>query len=108
RAIAEPDGFADHGRIAVEYRRPETIGQHRRALGLRAVVSRVEQPSQHGPQTHHLEIRSADDARADLTRLAEADHCETDGREVAERAQRLDSLAQILDFRHGESDAVGA
>ena len=85
--VAEPDGLAEHRRIALERRRPEAIGQHHRAGGARAVVAHVEQPAQHRVQSHHLEVRSADDARAHLARLAQADHGEADGGEIAERAQ---------------------
>ena len=93
RARAEPDSFAENGRIAVEPGLPETIGQHGRAGGVRAIVSRVEQSAEYCVQPHHLEIRSADHAGAHLARLAQTDHGESDGREVAERGQTLDALA---------------
>ena len=108
RARAKSDGFAEHGRIAVEPGLPKTIGQYSRAGRVRAVVSRVEQPAEDWVQPHHLEIRSADDARTDLTRFAEAYHGEADGGEVTERAQSLDARAQILNFGHGKRSVVGA
>ena len=108
RARAEPDRFAENGRIAVEPGLPETVGQHGRAGGVGAIVPRVEQSAKHWVQPHHLEIRSADDAGTHLARLAKADHGEADGGEVAERAQRFDACAQILNFRHGERNVVGA
>ena len=40
-------------------------------------------------QAHHFEICAADDAGADFARLAETDHGEADGREIAERADGL-------------------
>ena len=87
RAGAESDGLAEHRRIAPEPRGPEAIGQHGRPGCVRAVVSLVEQPPHHRVQAHDLEIRSADHARPDDTWLAETDHREADGGEVAERAQ---------------------
>ena len=51
-------------------------------------------------QSHHLEVRSSDHPRADFARFAEADHREADGGKVAECADALDALAQILDLRH--------
>ena len=42
-AIAEPDGLADHRRIALERRGPEAIREHRGTRRLRPVVGRVEQ-----------------------------------------------------------------
>src|SRR5258708_32824615 len=57
-------------------------------------------------QPHYLEVRSTDDARADLARLAQADHCEANSGEVAERAQSLDACAQILDLGHGEHSVL--
>ena len=108
RALAQPDRLAKHRRIALERRRPEPVGQHHRARRARAVVAHVEQAAQHRMQPHHLEIRSADDARADFARLAETHHGEADGREIAERAQGLDPRAQVLDFRHRERRVVHA
>jgi hypothetical protein len=51
-------------------------------------------------QAHDVEIRSADHARADFARSAQADHGETDLREVAERGQGFDARFQILNLRH--------
>jgi len=108
RARAEPDGPAEHGRIALERVRPEAVGEDGRARGARAVVARIEQPTEDRVQSHHLEIRAADDPGAHHTRLSEADHREADRREVAERAERLDALAQILDLRHRERGVLDA
>ena len=84
--------LADHAGIALERAGPEPIGQHRRAVGLRPIVCRTEQPAHHRPKPHHLEVGAADDARAHGPRLAEADHRELDRREVAERAERSSRL----------------
>ena len=59
-------------------------------------------------QAHHVEIRSADDAGANLVRLAESDHGEADGGEVAERAQSLHARAQILNLGNGKRRVVRA
>ena len=72
-----------------ERRRPEAMGQHRRAGRLRPIVGRTEQPAEHRAQPHDVEVRAADHAGADDARLAEADHRELDGREVAERASSV-------------------
>ena len=65
--------------------RPEAMGEHRRARGLRPVVAwRRAGGRSTGAQPHHLEVGAADDAGANDARLAEADHRELDGREVAE------------------------
>ena len=42
-------------------------------------------------KSHHIEICAADDAGANFARLAEADHGESDGGEIAEFADRLDA-----------------
>src|ERR1700693_1157989 len=70
RSRAEPETFAEHGWIALESGRPESISQHRRAGGVRTVVMCIEQPAEHWVQPHDLEIRPADDTGADLARLA--------------------------------------
>ena len=59
-------------------------------------------------QTHHVEIRSADDTSADFARLAEADHGESDGGKVSKGGERFDTRAQILDFRHRERHVIRA
>src|SRR5947209_6047261 len=108
QARAESDGFSKHGRITFKRRRPETIGQHSRARGVRAIVVRVEQPAEYRAKTHHLEIRSIHHARADLARLAETNHSEADRREGAEFAHRSYALAKVLDLRYGKSSVLGA
>ena len=56
---------------------------------LRPIVGRAEQAAQHRTQPHDFEVRPADDARANDARLAEADHRELDGGEVAEGASSV-------------------
>ena len=74
---------------------PEAMGQHRGAGRLRPVVGRAEQAAEHRTQAHDVEVRPADDAGANHARLAEADHREVDGGEVAEGGQRLDARAKV-------------
>jgi hypothetical protein len=50
------------------------------------------------------EIVAADNATSNRTRLAEADHGEAHGGEVAKRAQGFHSGAQILDLWYGKRD----
>ena len=101
-AIAQRDGLADDRRIAAERGGPEAMGEHRRAVGLRPVVAGVEQPPQHGTEAHHLEVGAADDAGAHRARLAEAEHGELDGGEVAERGERLHARLQVAQLGHRE------
>ena len=107
-AIAQPDGLADDRRVARQRGRPEPMGQHRRARGLRPIVGRVEQAAPHRAKSHDLEVRAADDPGAHHARLAEADHREVDGGELAERRQRLDARAQVPDLRDRELGVLGA
>src|ERR1700694_63752 len=86
---AEPDGLADHRGIAPEHCRPESIGQDHGASGLRTIVLRAKQPAEHWVQPHDLEIRSADDPRADLTWFAKADHGKADRGNIAALRERL-------------------
>src|SRR5260370_31964864 len=55
-AAAEANGFTDDGRIAPESARPETIGQDDDGSGLRTVVLRPHETTQHGMEAHHAEI----------------------------------------------------
>ncbi len=43
-----------------------------------------------------------------FARLTEANHCEPEDGEIAERAQGFDAGAQILDFGHGECSVLVA
>jgi len=63
--------------------------QYHHARGIRTIVGGVDEAAAHGPQTHHVEERAADHSRAHDARLAETDHREVDGREVAQRGHGL-------------------
>ena len=61
----------------------------------------------------NIEGASQCSASLNFARFAQADHGETDGGEIAERAQGFNVGAQVLDFGHGErcvvvADAQGA
>src|SRR6266540_3147914 len=45
------------------------------------IVLRVQEAAEHRLQSHDVEIVAVDDTRADLARLAQADHREADRRE---------------------------
>ncbi len=99
RTLAKPDCLPNHRRIARQRGRPEAICQHGGAGRLRPIVGRAEQPAQHRTESHHVEVRSADDTCADHARLAKTDHRETDGGKIAKCGQRLHACAEVLDFR---------
>src|SRR5713226_9929580 len=107
-AAAEAKGFTDDGRIALESARPERISQDGDTSCFRAVVFRADEATEDGMEAHHVEIGAVNDAGANFPGLAEADHGETDGGELAEGAYGFDACAQVLNFRHGEWDAPGA
>src|SRR6266849_4564562 len=107
-AAAEANGFTHDGRIALESGRPETIGQDDDASGFRTIVLRADETAEDGMEAHHVKIGAVNDASANFPGLAEADHGETDGGELAEGAKRFDACAQVLNFRHGEWDFPGA
>ena len=46
------------------------------------------------------EIKAVNDAGTNFPGLAEADHGETDGGELAEGGEGFDACAQVLNFRH--------
>ena len=107
RAIAEPHGLADQRRIGLERRRPEAVGEDRRAGGVGAVVGGSEQAAEHRTQPHHLEVRAADDSGAHLPRFAQTDHRELDHREVAELGQRLHPALEVPQLGHREVGVLG-
>jgi hypothetical protein len=108
RPRVQPNLLADHRRVAVQRRRPEAIGEHHRAGRVRAIVIRADEAAEHGAQAHHLEVGAADDPGSHLARIAQADHGEADGREVADGAERLDPRPQVQDLRHREVDVFDA
>ncbi len=99
-ASTEPDGFAEDLWIAAERGGPESIGQDKRAGGVRPIIVGTEQTAENRTQSHNFEIGSADNAGTDLAWFAEADEGEAEGREVVERAYGLDARAEVLDLRH--------
>ena len=83
--------------------------EDRRARRLGTIVLRVQQTAEHRAKAHHVEERPADDARLDHAGLvAEANHREVHGREVAERADGGDARLDVVDFRHRERHVLGA
>ena len=84
----------------MEPRGPEAMGEHRRSRGVRPVVPLIQEPSQHGMQTHHVEVRAADDARANLSRLAEADHGESNLRKVPDAYHGFHAAAEVQNLGH--------
>jgi hypothetical protein len=77
--ITQADDLTEHRRVALERGGPEAIRQNRGAVGLWPVVSGAEQAAQHRLEPHDLEVRAANDAGADSSRLAEAEHRELYG-----------------------------
>ena len=74
----------------MQRRRPETIRQHDDAGRIGSVVLRPDQAAEHRVKAHHLKVRTANHARLNLPWLAQANHGEANGGEVAERTQGLD------------------
>jgi len=107
-APAEAKGFAHDARIFPKSGRPETIGENDDTGSFGTVVLRSDEPAEDRVETHDFEEVAADDARLNYARLAQADHGELEGRELAERAQGFNAGAQILDFGHGERRVVVA
>src|SRR6478672_4921126 len=68
--VAQPDGFVEHGLIALQDRAPEPVRQYRDPRGRRAVVTRVDEAAEDRTQAHHLEIRATSDAGPNLARVA--------------------------------------
>ena len=65
---------------------------------------RADETAEDGMEAHHVKIGAVDDPGANFPGLAEANHGETDGGELAEGAECFDARAQVLNFRHGEWD----
>src|ERR1700693_1534627 len=83
----ESNGFADDRRILVKSGGPETVGENNDAGSFRTVVLRSDEAAEHRMKAHDVEIGAANHATSNGTRLAEADHGEVHGGEVAKRAQ---------------------
>ena len=67
---AKLNGPANNRRIFPERVRPETIGEDNDAGSVGTVIFRSNQASEHGTQSHHLEIGSVDHAAINFARLA--------------------------------------
>ena len=113
RPIAQADGPADDGWVAPEARSSRTGASGRpRPSAFGPSSPGVEQAAHDRPQAHDLEIRSADDAGANGARVAEPDHRELDGREIAEGGDGFHPRLQVAELRHREvgvldADALG-
>src|SRR5262249_7059943 len=100
--------LSNHTWVTLQDRCPESISQDRRALGGWAIIRNGEEAPRDGVKPHHFEVVSADDAGLDDSRFAEADHRESNRRELGDLRKRLRPFAQILDFRNRESRVVVA
>src|SRR5258708_34591410 len=78
---AEPDGFAEDGRIFLESGRPETIREDDHARRFGTVVLRSDETAKDRVKAQDFEVGATDDASLNFARLTPADHGETDGRE---------------------------
>src|SRR5262249_48980404 len=85
------NGFADDRRIFRKSGRPETIGENDDSVSVGAVVLGPDESTEDRVKSHDIEVVAANDAGLNSTRLTQADHGETDGREIAKRAQGFDS-----------------
>ena len=99
---AKTKRFPDDRRIFLKGGRPETVRENNDAGGVGAVVLRFNETTEDGMKAHHVEIRAVDYSGLNFARLAEADHCETGGGELAERAEGLNAGAQIVDLGNGK------
>jgi len=103
---AEANGFAEDRRIFLESGGPETVGENHDAVSFGTVVLRSDEATEHGAKAHHVEVRAADNATSNGTRLTQADHGEVHGGEVANRAQSFHAGLQILNLGHGKRAVV--
>src|SRR5580704_13893206 len=85
-AAIKANGFADDRRILFKSGGPETIGENDDAGSAGAVVLRSNETTEDWVKAHNIEVVAANDASLNFARLTQADHGETDGREIAERA----------------------
>src|SRR5258708_31115085 len=86
---AEPDGFAEDGRIFLESGRPETIREDDHARRFGTVVLRSDETAKDRVEAHDFEVGAANDASLNFARLTQADHVETARQQIAERPQVL-------------------
>src|SRR5438445_6669552 len=83
----KPNSFSDDRRVFLKSGGPETIGENDDAGRVGAVVLRSDETTEDRVKAHNIEIVAANDASLHFARLTQADHGETDGREITERAQ---------------------
>src|SRR4029453_5528688 len=102
--LAKLNGLANARRISIQHVRPETMGQDKNTGSVRTIIFWPDQTSEHGAQTHHLEIAPVNDSANDFTRLAQANKCERYRREITKLTQRLDPRFEVANFRHRPSD----
>jgi hypothetical protein len=76
------------------------MGQDRGACGALSLVGRVQQPPEHGTQSHHVEVVAADNAGPDLPRLTESDHRKGRRRELGDVRQGRHAAAEVANLRH--------
>ena len=99
---AETKRSPEDRRIFLESGRPETVGENNDAGCVGTVVLRFNETPEDRMKAHDVEIRAVDYPGLNLARLAEADHGETGGGELAKRAQGLNAGAQIVDLGNGK------
>src|SRR5215471_15767044 len=105
---AQANGLADHRRIFPEGVRPESIGENNDPGGLGTVILGPDEAPEHGMKAHHVEVRSTDYPGTKLAGLAEPEHGEANGGEVAEVTEALYARPQVLNFRHRPRAVFGA
>ena len=107
-AWTETNRLANHGRVALEHRRPEPVREHHRARRPGAIIGGVQQAAEHRAKSHDVEKRPVDDTSLhDARLLAEADQREVDGGKIAERGDRRDARLEVIDFRDREGEVLG-
>ena len=108
-AIAEPDGLADHRRVALQRGGPEAMRQHRGAGGLRPVVGRRRAG---GRAPARSPITSKYDPPTTPARTTRGSPRPTIVKSMVEKSpkarQRLDARLQVADFRHREVRVLDA
>src|SRR5216683_5014462 len=82
---AEVNRLAEDARVLPESVAPETIGDNNDASSLGTVVLRSDETTENGMQPHDIEVAAPHDPRLHFAGLAQAQHGETEGREIAER-----------------------
>src|SRR5258708_16316431 len=92
---AEPDGFAEDGRIFLESGRPETIREDDHARRFGTVVLRSDETAKDRVEAHDFELGAANDASSTFARLTHAAPGETAGPDTANPPQAFNTHTQI-------------